>query len=148
MVPVMFKPGRDGKYTLTCNFDNRKFKLVLLEDRKIHTFQDMKAEPIFHFSATKTDDVHRFVLHFGSVNNNMGKDLPVTVYTSGSSLIINLTQISEETELLVFDVLGRKLIEQKLQGKIQHTIKFKVDTKVLMVTLKNPNGTFSRKLVW
>jgi len=36
MVPVMFKPGRDGKYTLTCNFDNNKFKMVLLEDRKIH----------------------------------------------------------------------------------------------------------------
>jgi len=108
----------------------------------------MKAEPTFHFSASKTDDAIRFVLHFVSVDNDSGKELPATVYTSGSRLIIDLTLVSEETELYVFDVLGRKLIQQKLQGRIQHKLSLNVNTQILIFSLKNPNGNISRKLLW
>lgn len=147
-VPVMFKAGSDGNYTLSCNFDDSQFKIVLLEDRKIQKIQNMKTTATSHFSALKTDDVNRFVLHFGHVRDDSKKEFPGKIYADDSRLIVDLTLVSEETEVFVYDLMGRKLLQQKLQGRIQHNLSLNANTQILIFSLKNPNGNISRKLLW
>jgi hypothetical protein len=147
-VPVMFKPGKDGNYTLNCNFEADKFQIVMLEDRKMQYNQNLKTVNTYNFLASKTDDANRFVLHFGSENNSSGNELPARVYTNGIQLIIDLALVSKETTVMVYDVMGRKLLQRELQGEIQHNLSLNAPRQILIVSLKNTEGSLSRKLVW
>jgi len=147
-VPVVFNPGKDGNYTLRCNFDNDNFNIVTLEDRQMHYNQDMKSVKTYSFLAAKTDDANRFVLHFGSENKSSGGELPARIYSDGNQLIIDLKLVRKETMVMVYDVLGRKLLQQELPGETLHNLGLNVPRQILVVFLKNPDGGFSRKLVW
>jgi hypothetical protein len=146
-IPVMFKPGRNGNYSFRCNFSINEFNTVMLEDRLKNHFQDLKIEPTYSFTASKTDDTNRFVLHFSSVKNQSDNEISGRIYTDGSHLIIDLVSVTGESEVFVYDVLGRKVFQQKLQGGIRHILNYKVFTRVLIVNLKNRNGSLSRKLI-
>jgi len=144
----MFKPGIDGNYTLTSSFGFDRFETVLLEDRQTNKLQNMKQGLPYNFAASKTDDVNRFVLHFEPVKNQSDKELPANIYTDGIHLIIDLALVSGETEIIVSDVMGRKIFEKKLQGALRHTLNFEAGTQLLVVCLKNQSGNLCRKLVW
>jgi len=148
MVPVMFKPGQDGDYTLRCNFDFNKFETVMLEDRQTHSIQNMKIEQAYSFKALKTDDADRFILYFGPVINNSDKEFPATIYSDGIRLIVDLTLISKETDIFVYDLMGQILLQQKLQGEIKHYLNFNAKVQILIVYLKNSNGSLCQKLLW
>jgi hypothetical protein len=136
IAPLIFTPGMDGTYTIYCNFDPGIFETVMLEDRQTHNIQNMKAEKTYHFNASKGDDANRFVLYFGPV------------YTDGIGLIVDLTLISKETDIFVYDIMGRLLLHQQLQGEIKHDITINNYTQMLVVYLTNPDGNLSCKLLW
>jgi len=146
LVPLIFKPGRDGNYTLKCNFDVDKFKIVMLEDRQTQTIQNIKIVQTYNFKALKTDNANRFVLHFGSDLKHIDNEFPAKIYTDGSNLIIDLLSVSTETDAFVYDIMGRKLLQRKLQGETQHTLNFKTGTQIIIVQLKNKHGSICRKL--
>jgi autotransporter-associated beta strand protein len=147
-IPVKFKPGINGNYTLSSNFEVGHFKTVMLEDRQLHYFHDMKSDGTYRFKASKTDDANRFVLHFGSINDASEKDLPAKIYSDGIHLVIDLTLISKETDVLVYDIMGRKLLQQKLRDEARHSLMINSHIKVLIVHLKNPDGSLVQKVLW
>jgi len=147
LIPVMFVPGRDGNYTLQCNFDPTNFETVILEDRQAKNQQNMKASPLYAFSAFKTDAANRFYLHFNSQNNLSENKLPATIYSEGSQLIVDLIAVPLETEIIVYDVIGRKLFQQNLAGGIRHTLNFNAGNNISLVSLQNADGTLCRKIV-
>jgi len=146
LVSLMFKPGRDGNYTLKCNFNFDKFKIIMLEDRQTQTIQNLRIGQTYNFKALKTDVTNRFVLHFGSDLKHTDNEIPAKIYIDGSNLIINLLSVSMETEAFVYDIMGRKLLQQKLQGETQHTLNFKTGTQIIIIQLKNKQGSICRKL--
>jgi hypothetical protein len=148
IMPVMFKPGRDGNYKITCDFDVSKFEVVMLEDRQMHYLRDMKADNTYSFDAAKTDDANRFVLHFGPDNNASYDELPARIYTDGSQLIIDLSLVGPDTEVFVYDVLGRRLLQETLPGLMQHKRTIYAKSQFLIVYLKNHQGTMCRKLFY
>jgi len=148
MVPVMFKAGRDANYILKCDFDPYEFEVVMLEDRQTHYIQNLKTLNSYIFQSSTSDDEFRFILHFGANNEFASSELPARIYTNGIQLIIDLTLISKETNVWVFDILGRSILQQELQGQNQHNLILDIDTQMLIVYLKNPNGTMVRKLSW
>lgn len=149
-VPLLFSPGADGKYSISCSFDQNKYDTVMLEDRQMHHIVDMKEVNTYSFTASKNDNPCRFVLHFGKVDSNSEKEFPVRIYTDGIRLIVDLTQVNIESDALVYDMMGRLLLQQKLQGNMQHSldINTKTKTQFLIVYLKNPNGIIRRKILW
>jgi hypothetical protein len=147
-VPLLFKPGINGKYTFSCNSDLSIFETVMLEDLQTNSVQNVKAEKTYSFNASKTDDLNRFVLYFGPVSNHSDEEFPARIYTDGIRLIVDLTLISKETDVFVCDILGRVLLQQKLQGEIRHNLTINTSTQILIVYLKNPDGNLSRKLLW
>ncbi|NTW32359.1 MAG: hypothetical protein HGB12_07005, partial [Bacteroidetes bacterium] len=146
VVPISFTPGIDGNYTFNCNFDLDKFDIVMLEDLQTHYIQNMKYRNTYNFKALKKDDPNRFVLYFGPDQNHSGKDIPGRIYSDGVHLIVDLSLVPEETEVFVYDVLGRLLLQQKLQGKIVHQLDMNPDTQILICYLKNTNGSLCKKL--
>ena len=147
-VPVMFKPGRDGNYTLSCNFDADKFEAVLLEDRKMIYTQNLNAEKSYSFIGSRTDDVNRFVLHFGPVKTAFTTELPARIYSDGNQLIIDLTAVGNETEVMVYDALGRLLLHKTIEGFTQQKLSINSSPQILVVLLKNKQGSLCRKLFY
>ena len=145
-VPVMFKPGRDGNYTLRCNFDDYEFAIVTLEDRQTNYIQNMKAGNSYNFQSSTSDDASRFVLHFGTGNESAYNELPARIYSDGIQLIIDLTLITNESEAFVFDELGRLLLQTTLQGLEQHKLILNAKSQIIIVYLKNQQGNLCRKL--
>ncbi len=148
VVPVSFKPGVNGNFTINCHFDQSKFDSVVLEDLQMHYTQNMKATKTYSFQASVTDDANRFVLRFGPDNKHSGKELPARIYSDGTHLIVDLSLVPEETEIFIYDVIGRLLFSQTVIGGIQHDLTFNADAQLLVIYLKNPNGSLCRKLLF
>ncbi len=147
-VPVMFKPGKDGDYTLKCNFDADKFEYVKLEDRQTGYLQDLNAVSTYRFNASKTDDANRFVLHFSPDDILYGYRLPARIYADGSRLIIDLTKVRKSTEVYVYDALGRLILQRTLEGSTLQKLSINAKTQLLIVKLKNQQGSLCTKLIY
>jgi hypothetical protein len=147
-VPLFFKPGVNGKFTLNCNFDQSSFETVILEDRKEKSFHDMKVNNTYSFWSSNFDAKNRFVLYFGPVGNDPENIFPAKVYTDGHYLIIDLTLVSSETETLVYDTMGRLLLNRKLQGETLHKLNLNANPQIIIVSVKNPNGGLTQKVFW
>lgn len=148
MVPVMFKPGKNGNYILSCDFDPNEFEIVMLEDRLTHYIQDMKTLNGYSFLSSTADDASRFILHFAVDNTASYSELPARIYTDGFQLIIDLTLIGTETEAFAYDSIGRLLMHTTLQGLAQHRLTINAKTQIVIVYLKNPQGNKSLKLFY
>ena len=120
----------------------------MLEDRQTHVAQNMKAPNTYRFQASKTDRANRFALHFGPVNNHPDNELDARIYSDGTHLIIDLVLVPQETEVYVYDFIGQLLFRQTAAGESRHILDFNADTQMLIVYLKNPDGTMCRKLFW
>ena len=146
-VPVQFKPGTNGNYTLSFNFNPGIFNTVMLEDRRTKKIQDLKIEPEYRFRASVTDEANRFVLHFASVKAQANDDLPAGIFTDGTHILVDLAKVTGDTRVLVYDVLGQKLYEQQFAGETQYTLNFNPGSQLLIIQLQNPKGQLVRKIV-
>jgi len=147
VVPVMFKPGKDGFYTLQFrNID--QFQNMVLEDRQTNNFQDIKATGTYRFKASVKDDPGRFFIHFVKANKPISTEVSVSVYEANNKLVINLTQLTTETEIFVTDMTGRILIRTKLEGESIHSLDVNAKSQLLIISLKNQARTVCRKVMW
>jgi hypothetical protein len=146
-VPVFFKPGRDGEYTLLCNFDNSNFEIVMLEDRQMNYLLNLKDKNRYSFLSSATDDPDRFVLHFGPEKTDI-HELPARIYSDDTQLNIDLTLVNNETTILIYDALGRVLLKEELPGLTQHKLSLKSPPQILIVQLRNQQGAISRKVFY
>ncbi len=147
-VPVKFAAGADGNYSINCTCNTDDFGIVMLEDRQTHIIQDMKEKQTYTFNALESDDGNRFVLHFKNPEEKTGNQLPARIYSVGSTMYVDLSLVTEPTMVLISDLLGRKLFQQKLQGKTKHAIRLNTENQILVICLHNPEGNLSKKLFW
>ncbi|MEI6682307.1 MAG: hypothetical protein WCO44_06750 [Bacteroidota bacterium] len=147
-VPVSFLAGKNGDYTIHCNFDPANFDTLVLEDMQLHLTQNMKTLNSYGFSATKTDSPNRFVLHFGAGITPAENELPGKIYSNGTNLIIDLQQVTAETDVYVYNVLGQLLFHDKLAGGILHKLDLNTDAQMLLIDLNNSVGSLHKKVLW
>ena len=148
VVPVMFKPGSDGIYSLKCRFDPLDFETAMLEDRFSGYIQNLKSKPEYTFSATPGDDPARFILHFGPSEKQDNQTLPARIFVSNGQLAVDLTLIPMPTEVMVYDIPGKLILQRKLPGKMSHLLDLTLPTQLLFVYLKNEIGTRTQKIIW
>lgn len=146
-VPVNFKAGSNGAYTLSFTFDSGTFKNIFLEDKQTKVILDLKSEPLYRFNASVGDQAGRFVLHFVPVKPHTGTELPARIYTDGHKIFIDLTKVVGETRVSAYDVLGRKAWDQTLTGESLHPLSYIHGTQFLIIQLQNPQGRLVRKIV-
>jgi hypothetical protein len=147
-IAVQFKAGFNGQYTLKCNYEQSRFPSVILEDHLLNANQSMKPGTSYSFQATKQDNLNRFVLSFVSPETPSQKALPARIYEERGCLMVDLTTISTETIVRVFDIMGRSLFYQSLQTKAIHPLALHANPQILIVILQNADGVLSQKLLW
>jgi hypothetical protein len=148
LVPFKFKPGLNGDYLLQFRFDPYRFETVVLEDRQMRFFSDLKTDNSYKFKSSKTDNPSRFVLHFSPVEKPSKTELPASIYTSGNQLVIDLSLITGETEIMVCDVMGRQLLRKTLKGEALNNLSIISQPQLFIVRLQNRIGMVSRKIIW
>ena len=146
-IPLNFKPGKDESYTIECRFNPAEFKTLILEDRRTHHFHDFVTEKAYSYKSFLSDNQQRFILHFVPVEITEER-LPVEIYSYDSQIIIDLSNVIEETEVRVTDVMGRLLEQNKLSGESLHSINISFPSQVLLVWLKNKRGEECRKILF
>lgn len=145
-VPLLFKAGSNGDYTINFNFNTSDFERVILEDRQTKDFIDLTIVSDYRFRASTRDSENRFVLHFGAIKPEVNLELPAKIYSGGTYLIIDLLLVTKETTVTVYDIMGRMLLRGNYMGETQHKIPINTNTQILIVHLENPNGRIAKKI--
>lgn len=145
-VPLLFKAGSDGDYTINFNFNTSDFETVILEDRQTKKIIDLTIVSDYRFRASTTDNENRFALHFGAIKPEVNLELPAKIYSDGTYLIIDLLLVTKETTVTVYDIMGRMLLRGNYSGEAQHKIPINTNTQILIVHLKNPSGRIAKKI--
>ncbi|MDP4290884.1 MAG: hypothetical protein Q8908_07370, partial [Bacteroidota bacterium] len=124
------------------------FPSVILEDHMLNISRKINPGDSYPFQASKSDNVNRFVLNFGSPETLSAKGLPARIYEESGRLMVDLSAVPKETTLRVCDIMGRSLLEKQLQPNTLHSVALNCKLQIVIVTLLNKDGYLSRKLLW
>jgi hypothetical protein len=145
IVPLAFKPGSNGNYTVSINFDTANYDFVLLEDTKTKIKHDLKDNPIYDFNASVEDVSDRFLLHFEEVPIG-DNTLPIRIYYNGNKIVFDVSLIPNETTITIFDTMGRSILEKKIRGKMIHYLPFKNKNQVFIAKAVSNGLSFISKI--
>jgi hypothetical protein len=105
-VPLNFRATETGKYTIGFNFENVKGVRIQLIDKFEDRIIDLKAIDNYTFMGSTADRSDRFTLVFTQVETD-----GIFAYQNGDDIIV-----SGNGELQVFDVMGRMVMTQHING--------------------------------
>lgn len=120
-VPVNFKAGVNGSYSLNCNYDASALGSIYLEDRLTGAVLDLSGGESYTFQASTTDAPERFVLHFGSVTS-VDSDIHPNVWVSSGVLNVFLENMIGDYDMRVSDLQGRLISHKKMSGSEQCSV--------------------------
>ncbi len=122
-LPLNFKAQETGVYTLNFNGDN--MTAVSLVDMIEGAIIDLSVNDTYTFIGTSADRADRFKLVFSSPNDS---NIEIFAYQNGNDIVV-----SGEGELQVFDVMGRMVLTQHINGV--QTIEKPLQTGVYILRL-------------
>jgi hypothetical protein len=143
---MAFQAGVRGSYSLQVSFDPVLTSTIILEDKQTGTYHDFSLSDTYTFTASPSDPANRFVLHYGSVQPD---DDPrqADVYVNDQYLVVDLNQLKDDYQLLVYDLNGRILKKNRLFGGEQLRLKLK-NRGVYIVSLRSQTGAYSVKVAY
>ena len=147
-VPIEFKAGKEGVYKLVFNFDSKEFDFIQLEDRLLKTSTSVKPASSYLFKSSKEDRVSRFVFHFTAAEIAIVKELNGLVYMDGSQIAVDLKGINGQTEIKLFDISGKLILQKYLEGNGLTKLDINLATQILLVHLTNEKGASSTKVLF
>lgn len=131
-----FKAATMGKYTLSYKAKG-EYNYLHVIDRLTGEDVDMLLEGEYSFIGAPTDNDNRFIVKLCYNANSNATDNDIFAYQSGSDIIVN-----GEGELQVFDVTGRKVATQHVNGvetinlQSQGVYIFKLNEKVQKIVVR------------
>ena len=105
-LPLNFKAEETGVYTLS--FSGENMTNVSLVDMIENAVVDLSVKDTYSFIGSPTDRENRFKLVFNSFNSS---NIDIFAYQNGNDIVV-----SGEGELQVFDVMGRMVLTQHING--------------------------------
>ena len=109
-MPVCFKANKLGSYTITIEAKDIKTDYLHLIDNFTHEDIDLLLEPSYSFIASNGDNASRFTIVFRTEGSTVTSG-DIFAYQNGSDIVVN-----GEGELQVFDVMGRLIATQHING--------------------------------
>ncbi len=147
VIPVTFKAGIDGQYTLAANLENLPEAHIYLVDNKLSKTQNLSDNPVYTFAASTTDQPSRFKLTFKSVGiNETTTPQPFTIYASNNTVYVdNTSTTSVKGEVFVYNTLGQVMAHQNLNGE-RTKINIAAATGYYLVEVITEKNTFTGKV--
>ncbi len=118
IVPLHFKAGINGAYTIDANTNNLPAGTELyLEDLKLNKFQNLMSNDKYKFAADTEDEAERFLLHF-KAPNGIEEELTndVNVFSFKKDIYIT-TPEGFSGEVKVYDMLGQEIVTQNIYNE-------------------------------
>lgn len=106
-VDVHFKAKEFGRYTISFECENTDINGMKLIDLFTDDIIDLSENPSYTFTGSPADRAARFKLVF----NNVSEENDIFAYQNGDDIIVD-----GEGELQVFDVMGRLVANQRING--------------------------------
>ncbi|MCE1201892.1 MAG: T9SS type A sorting domain-containing protein [Bacteroidia bacterium] len=146
-LPVSFKAGANGQYTLSFEFAQGQYHTLRLQDLKTNTIHDLLAANSYAFSATTSDDPNRFLLVLGTVgvDENPADQAQLQAYMANGLLWVN--NPAENSQLAVFDLSGRMLVQQQLRSKGLQQLSLNLQKGAYILRLTEGNSSLSTKVI-
>ena len=142
-MPVRFKAGENGTYTISTNAENVEMTYLHLIDNMTGADVDLLATPSYTFDARTTDYTSRFRLVFSGNNVNENTNTTETfAFFNGESWSVSN---QGEATLQVVDVMGRIISTQNINGNA--TINLNETPGIYMMRLVNGNNVKVQKIV-
>lgn len=132
---VSFKAGKDGNYTLSCQYDESITTTIYLEDKLTGKIHDFNTSETYNFSAMVGDSPDRFVLHYGSITPTASK-IFADVFVSSGNLIVDLSKLSGEYSLQIYDISGIIICNESIRGGEQFSYSLK-NRGIYIVTIRS-----------
>ena len=149
-IPVSFKAGADGSYTLTASQIESftSWTVITLEDLQAARTQNLMTNPVYTFASSKNDASARFVLHFGGsfgVNNRENQE--VSIYSAGNSVCIANHSGSNMTgEVIIYNMIGQVMMKKSLSNGSRTTIGLGGSTGYYLVKVVTGEKVYSAKV--
>ena len=145
-VPVNFKAGVSGSYTMNCNYDASALGTIYLQDRLTGAVLDLSGGESYTFQATTTDASERFVLHFGAVTP-VDSDIHPNVWVSAGVLNVYLENMIGDYSMRISDLQGRQIQNKKMSGSEQCSVSL-FGRGVYLVTVSGMGKQHTIKVVY
>ena len=147
-VPLNFKPGVSTVYHLTIKgVDSFNGTSFVLEDLQTGDKIDLSTTKEYDFSAKKVDDVNRFVLHINGVTAvpNVNATDGVHVFSYGKTIHL-YGQKALNGNVSIFNTLGQKVYEGKLNGTAKQQIRLNQQNGIYLVRVEENNHVITKKV--
>jgi hypothetical protein len=141
-LPMNFKAGLDGNYTLTAN-GTESFSNVILQDLKTGTTQEMKTNPVYNFTSSTSDEASRFMLRFSPVGIETRDAANNGIFVYNNILNVENPGVSV---IAVYNMVGQKIAEKQTQNEGLIQIKLQVGTGYYIVKLTTDQKAIAKKI--
>lgn len=121
---------------------------LILEDKDNNLFQDLRQNPLLSIKVAQGKTDNRFILHF-SKNTTRVDDITsntVSAFSYQKTIYINLGSEKNAT-VEVFDILGKKLITQKLENLRQTSIQTELPSGNYILKISNNSIQHNQKIL-
>ncbi|MFZ4520777.1 MAG: T9SS type A sorting domain-containing protein [Bacteroidales bacterium] len=150
IINIGVKAGTDASYTLDVSGVQNFFfaKSILLEDMKTGSFQELKNNPHYTFTANPSDNAERFHLHFGGpygINESYAQPGFTITSFNHSLRVINNSGKFDDGNIFICDILGRIITQKRMTGPYT-TISLQVPQGCYIVTVVTNKQTCSKKV--
>jgi hypothetical protein len=145
-VPLSFKAGKDGNYAVSIDSKAANFEVLLLEDKKTNTIYDLNLNSTYEFKGSTKDATDRFVIHFSPIANE-SSNLPALIYYDGYNINVDLSAIEGQTDIKIYDISGKLLVNKKAEGKMIHPFDMRIKNQVYIVVVGSNKKIISSKVL-
>jgi hypothetical protein len=154
IVPVSFKAGTDGTYSIMASelASIPEEVPVFLEDTELNYFQDLRAGPQYVFNYT-TGANREFNVHFKGVTDieslAEGRQLAVNCFLSGNILHVNFQKAFENIQFdatISLQSITGQLLLVKETSHVVNEIPFDGSQSIYIVSIRTNDGNYSTKL--
>jgi hypothetical protein len=151
VVPLGFSLNADAPVTITAsNLESFKSGTkIYLEDTKDASMNELTINPVYTFTASATDAVNRFVLHFYNPSWGIADfNTPgLQIYSFDEYVYVrNLSGGNTKGEILIYDQLGRKVFIGKLQDIVLNKYLPDVNEGYYMVRVVTLDNSYTQKV--
>ena len=146
-IPVGFKAGVDGVYTLHASYIEslNSGMSVYLDDIMLGSRQNLRNNPVYSFHANATDDAMRFKLSFATVGIVDASLTQIRVWSAERSLYItNVTGLQGDVQII--NTAGQLVYAGKLMGQSTQVYTLNLASATYMVRIITKEGVAVRKV--
>jgi hypothetical protein len=147
LIQLGTKVGNAGKYTITAS-EAESFANnipVYLEDQKEGTFQNLRTNPVYTFTAQPGDNEQRFRIHFWPLGIPQPLADGIRIYSYEKDVYIRITG-NDKSKVIIYNLLGQEAMHTEIMSSTLNKIPLRVPQGYYVVKVFNTKGMSSAKV--